>query len=62
MNTTYRVVIGGLKEGFSKDQVNANLANLFKTTVDKLPDISEGSNLVVKKSLDLTAATSPRLE
>ncbi len=61
MNTTYRVVIGGLKEGFSKDQVNANLANLFKTTVDKLPDISEGSNLVVKKSLDLTAAQKYQL-
>ncbi|HEY9276739.1 MAG TPA: hypothetical protein VIO87_00860 [Methylotenera sp.] len=56
MNTTYRVVIGGLKEGFSKDQVNINLANLFKTTIDKLPDISSESNYVVKKNLDKETA------
>lgn len=56
MNKTYRVVIGGLKEGFSKDQVNINLANLFKTTIEKLPDISSESNYVVKKNLDKETA------
>jgi len=56
MNTTYRVVIGGLQEGFSIDQVNRNLANLFKTTIDKLPDISGESNFIIKKNLDIETA------
>lgn len=56
MNATYRVVISGLQEGFSKDQVNNNLAGLFKTTVEKLPDIFGQSTYVVKKNLDLETA------
>lgn len=56
MDITYRVSITGLRDGFSKDQVNSGLANLFKTTTDKLPNVFSQPAYVVKKNLDLDTA------
>ena len=56
MNSTYRVVITGLSNGFTKDQVNNNLAVLLKTTADKLPDVFCQPPFAVKKNLDLDTA------
>jgi ribosomal protein L40E len=61
MSITYRVIITGLSNGFSLTQVKGNLATLFKTTVDKLPDIFGQSTFVVKKNIDLDTAKKYQL-
>ena len=61
MDITYRVSITGLRDGFSKDQVNSGLANLFKTTTDKLPNFFSQPTYVVKKNLDLDTAKKYQL-
>ena len=56
MNKTYQVVITGISDNYSKAQVSENLANLFKTSVDNIPNILNQSRYIIKKNLDLITA------
>jgi TPR repeat protein len=53
MSATYRVVIKGIRYGFSKEQVVGQLASLFKITEDQARNKLEASSFVVKKGIDL---------
>ena len=56
MNTAYRVVIKGVKDGFTEEQVTVKLAALFKTTEEQAKKILASGNFPVKKSIDLQTA------
>lgn len=56
MNKTYQVVITGISDNYSKTQVTKNLANLFKTPIDAIPDILNQSRYVIKKNIDQITA------
>lgn len=56
MNKTYQVVITGINDSYSKAQVTENLAKLFKTPIDKIPNILNQSRYIIKKNLDLITA------
>ena len=53
MTETYRVVIKGVKEGFTKEQVVRNLATLFQSTEKRIHAKFEAPAFLVKKGLDL---------
>ena len=53
MSETYRVVIKGVKEGFTKEQVIRNLATLFRSTEQRIRTKFEAPIFLVKKGLDL---------
>lgn len=53
MSATYRVVIKGVKEGFTKEQVASQLAALFKVNEDQIRSQLDSSSFVVKKGIDL---------
>jgi hypothetical protein len=60
MQGTYRVVTRGLKEGFSNEHVADLLATLFKRTREEIQPMLDAKGVVVKKGLDLPAATRYR--
>lgn len=57
METTYRVVIKGVKEGISVEQAVRQLAALFKATEDQIRPLINTSGNVVKKGVDIKTAT-----
>ena len=57
MNATYRVVIKGVKDGFTEEQVIVKLAGLFKTSEEQAKKILVSGNFPVKKGIDLQTAT-----
>ena len=56
MNTTYRVVIKGVKDGFIEEQVTVKLAALFKTTEEQVKKILVSGGVPVKKGIELQTA------
>ena len=56
MNTTYRVVIKGVKDGVAEEQVAAKLSALFKTSEEQARKILASGAFPVKKGLDLQTA------
>lgn len=57
METTYRVVIKGAKEGVSVEQAIRQLAALFKATEDQIRPLITAPGNVVKKGVDIKTAT-----
>lgn len=57
METTYRVVIKGAKEGISVEQAVRQLAVLFKATEDQIRPLITTPGTAVKKGVDITTAT-----
>lgn len=57
METTYRVVIKGAKEGVSVEQAIRQLAALFKATEDQIRPLFAAPGSVVKKGVDIKTAT-----
>jgi hypothetical protein len=57
LDTTYRVVARGLKQGYSPEQAADLLAALFKRSADQVMPLLRGRGIVVKKKLSLAAAT-----
>ena len=57
MNATYRVVIKGVKDGFTEEQVTVKLAGLFKTSEEQAKKILVSGNYPVKKGIDRQTAT-----
>lgn len=57
METTYRVVIKGAKEGVSVEQAIRQLAALFKATEDQIRPLLAAPGSVVKKGIDIKTAT-----
>ena len=57
METTYSVVIKGLKEGVSVEQAVRQLAALFKATEDQIRPLITVPGHVVKKGIDIKTAT-----
>jgi len=53
---TYRVVITGVNNGFSHDQVIKGLAGLFKIPEDQAKNIVRHGSFTVKKNIDLQTA------
>lgn len=60
MDATYRVVIRGVKEEFTKDQVVSQLAALFKVTEEQIQSKFSTGSFVVKKGIDLQATEKYR--
>ena len=56
MSNTYRVVIKGLKNGFTEEQVTVKLAALFKTNEEQARKILLSGGVPVKKGIDLQTA------
>lgn len=56
METTYRVVIKGAKEGVSVEQAIRQLAALFKATEDQIRPLITAPGSVVKKGVDIKTA------
>ena len=56
MSTTYRVVIKGVKNGITEEQVVGKLAPLFKTSEEQIRKILGAKGFTVKKGLDLQVA------
>jgi hypothetical protein len=57
METTYRVVIKGAKDGVSVEQAVRQLAALFKATEDQIRPLITTPGNVVKKGVDIKTAT-----
>lgn len=52
MNATYRIVIKGVRDGFTKDQVAKQLASWFKVTEERIHSKLDTSSFVVIDGLD----------
>ncbi len=57
MEETYRVVVQGLQEGFSRERAAEKLAALFKSPQDRIQSLLEPKKTVVKKGLSQSSAT-----
>jgi hypothetical protein len=53
----YRVLLQGVKPGFSKDDATSQIATLFKTSIDGASSILDKPGFIVKKGIDLQTAT-----
>ncbi len=56
MNKTYRVVLQGLKDGFAREKVLAELVTLFKKKPEEIAPLLDAKRTVVKKGVDLATA------
>lgn len=57
METTYRVVIKGVKEGTNTEQAVRQLSALFKATEDQTKLLIDVPGKIVKKGIDIKTAT-----
>lgn len=61
MSERYQIIVNGsLMEGAGAEQTQAKIAQLFKTTVDKVAPMFSGQKIAIKKDLDADTAKKYR--